>query len=416
MAGQVVVLVPGFLGFARIGALNYFADRVLSALRGALETLLGQAVPVVGVETDPVGSLASRQASLLRELAALEGRMGAPVRFHLVGHSTGGVDAELLTCASPLAGGDWGEHAGLRRRIASVTTLAAPHYGSCLAASRAAGWLLRPWSLRGSAEASQLVAELLKLLASRSVSLEGLEAVVLDAGGTARFAERLLTRRQLLRDLLPDPMAELRRANPPDPALEVPVRCFATVTPPTAVAGAPRACDGFFATLHRLTATYARQRSSVETERFVAALQGCGRRIANPAAALAPFDASANDGLVDSARQVLETHAPGKDPAAALAAVVVGDHGDVLGYYDRQDALAGGRPLDQSFLRSGAGFGDDQFFELWDDVARHVARAVEAGPDQLPKARRRRARQAARSLTRAGRRADEQPGPRGRRP
>ena len=33
---DVVVLVPGFLGFARFGGFYYFAERVVAVLRGAL--------------------------------------------------------------------------------------------------------------------------------------------------------------------------------------------------------------------------------------------------------------------------------------------------------------------------------------------------------------------------------------------
>ncbi|XYH99395.1 hypothetical protein ACMHYB_06370 [Sorangium sp. So ce1128] len=39
---DVVILVPGFLGFDHFGGFFYFADRVCGALRGALEVKLGR--------------------------------------------------------------------------------------------------------------------------------------------------------------------------------------------------------------------------------------------------------------------------------------------------------------------------------------------------------------------------------------
>src|SRR6266478_4720898 len=58
---DVVVLVPGFLGFARFGGFYYFADRVASVMRGHLEEALGYPVPVVPCTTLPTDSLSQRK-------------------------------------------------------------------------------------------------------------------------------------------------------------------------------------------------------------------------------------------------------------------------------------------------------------------------------------------------------------------
>jgi len=84
-----------------------------------------------------------------------------------------------------------------------------------------------------------------------------------------------------------------------------------------------------------------------------------------------------NDGIVDSARQLLTTHTSDGDPSGALAGIIVGDHGDVIGHYDRQQRLTAGSILNHGFFRSGSGFGDRQFFELWGHVARHIAAVAE---------------------------------------
>ena len=52
------------------------------------------------------------------------------------------------------------------------------------------------------------------------------------------------------------------------------------------------------------------------------------------------------------------------------------DHLDVLGYYDDVDALVSGRPLNESVFRSGVGFCDDQFFQLYGRVAGRIKAAM----------------------------------------
>ena len=65
---DVVLLVPGFLGFTRFGGFYYFADRLIAVLRGLLEEPLGYPVPVVPVMTLPTDNLGNRQAELLQNL------------------------------------------------------------------------------------------------------------------------------------------------------------------------------------------------------------------------------------------------------------------------------------------------------------------------------------------------------------
>ena len=63
---DVVVLVPGFLGFTRFGGFYYFADRLIAVLRGLLEEPLGYPVPVVPVTTLPTDRLADVSRILAR--------------------------------------------------------------------------------------------------------------------------------------------------------------------------------------------------------------------------------------------------------------------------------------------------------------------------------------------------------------
>ena len=74
-----------------------------------------------------------------------------------------------------------------------------------------------------------------------------------------------------------------------------------------------------------------------------------------------------NDGVVNTVRQIVN---PGR--RAEVGAFVVADHADVLGHYDRQDALIGGKPYNTGLFHSGAAFGDDEFLGLY----RRVAQAI----------------------------------------
>lgn len=102
---DIVILIPGFLGFDQIGHFPYFATRVGAALRGCLFGLSGTDIPVIPVKTSPTERLANRQIALLHALKQINRRFGSIERLHLVGHSTGGVDAYLLTGEAPLEPG-----------------------------------------------------------------------------------------------------------------------------------------------------------------------------------------------------------------------------------------------------------------------------------------------------------------------
>src|SRR5438309_11763433 len=93
---DVIVLVPGFLGFSRFGGFYYFADRLVAVLRALLEEEVERPVAVVPCTVLPTNALADRQGDLLHYLHRLSAEKLKDVeRLHLVGHSTGGVDAQL---------------------------------------------------------------------------------------------------------------------------------------------------------------------------------------------------------------------------------------------------------------------------------------------------------------------------------
>ncbi len=124
-----VYLSPGMFGFTRLGSYDYFThvQRALGArfkkAGQVLETHLSDVLPTASVR---------RRAARLAELIASTCSGSGPI--HLLGHSTGGLDARLV--ASPSAQLPTSADADPARwlpRLASVTTMNTPHYGTPLA-------------------------------------------------------------------------------------------------------------------------------------------------------------------------------------------------------------------------------------------------------------------------------------------
>lgn len=126
-----IYLVPGFFGFANLGELLYFGHVrdyfVAEMARRGLEA------EVVQVLTHPTGSIRTRAADLLKAIEA-SGARDDDGPLHLIGHSTGGLDARLLV--SP--GASLSENVELdveryARRVRTVVTVSTPHAGTPLA-------------------------------------------------------------------------------------------------------------------------------------------------------------------------------------------------------------------------------------------------------------------------------------------
>ena len=122
-----VYFAPGMFGFGRIGAFDYFTH-LEEAIRGQLEQA-GHEVDTFVVDVSPTASIRRRAgclAELVHDTACEEG----PI--HLVGHSTGGLDARLVASPSAKLPGRTKPPSWLPR-LRSVTTMNTPHYGTPLA-------------------------------------------------------------------------------------------------------------------------------------------------------------------------------------------------------------------------------------------------------------------------------------------
>lgn len=122
-------LVPGMFGFARLAAYDYF-EHVRAALQERFRAK-GQGVEIRVVEAHPTASIRRRAATLTQMLAHTAGTDDGPI--HLIGHSTGGLDARLVTSPTVHLDDETNLQLGWIHRLRSVTTINTPHYGTPLA-------------------------------------------------------------------------------------------------------------------------------------------------------------------------------------------------------------------------------------------------------------------------------------------
>jgi hypothetical protein len=118
-------------GFGTLATYDYFAH-VERALRRRFEAA-GQELVTYVVDVAPTASIrrrATRLAELVAKTCSDDVDKDGPI--HLLGHSTGGLDARLV--ASPSAKlPTTAENRAWLGRLASVTTMSTPHYGTPLA-------------------------------------------------------------------------------------------------------------------------------------------------------------------------------------------------------------------------------------------------------------------------------------------
>lgn len=126
-AHHQVLLVPGFFGFGSFGELSYF-----SGVREQLaESFARQGVDVTitEVKTLPTASIRVRAARVLEALVSVAESSTGPI--HVIGHSTGGLDARLAiapTAALPTAA-RLADYA----RVHTLVSVCCPHFGTPLA-------------------------------------------------------------------------------------------------------------------------------------------------------------------------------------------------------------------------------------------------------------------------------------------
>ena len=122
-----IYFVPGLFGFAKLAGYDYF-----NHLRRGIEeryAAAGVAVVCEDVPAPPTSSLRYRSRVLAGTVARTAGENGP---IHIVGHSTGGLDARLVLSPSANLGLEEPLFAW-RSRVASAISLNTPHYGTPVA-------------------------------------------------------------------------------------------------------------------------------------------------------------------------------------------------------------------------------------------------------------------------------------------
>ncbi|RKH67807.1 esterase/lipase family protein [Corallococcus llansteffanensis] len=124
-----VYLVPGFFGFTQMGDKETERIAYFQHVPGLLQQRLkerGIDAQVHAVASSPTSGLEARARDVFREMARTANEDDAAL--HLVGHSTGGLDARSVV--SPRMAQ---EAPAFVKRVRSVVTIATPHHGTPLA-------------------------------------------------------------------------------------------------------------------------------------------------------------------------------------------------------------------------------------------------------------------------------------------
>lgn len=364
-----VLLVPGFLGFQTLGRLPYFvqaAEVLEQALHGARVNATVQAVRQL-----PTSSLRARAGRLAELVAAVPG--DGPV--HLVGHSTGGLDSRLFVSpGSSLPGNVDVEKAAAR--VASVTTICTPHYGTPLAAffvgvhGQRLLRLLSVLTIRalrlgrgpigGILRAGRVVLWIDELIRLDRTILRQLYEELLDdlpqelASEVELMLDDMTSDHSLLEQLTPAALDLLNAGTEDRPGVQY--ACVVANAPKPGLRSIWRVgrdpyaqlTHAIYQVLHRVSRNHPIQRMPALTAQQAAALTQAYGKVPTR---------RANDGMVPVVSQVW-----GRLVHAARA-----DHLDVMGYFREP-----GDDRHVDWLASGAGFRRSAFEELWRRIASFI--------------------------------------------
>ncbi|MFW5739090.1 MAG: esterase/lipase family protein [Myxococcota bacterium] len=387
-----VILVPGFFGFGHLGGIAYFLG-VREVLDRHFERL-DLNVEVNEVTTLPTASIRHRAARVLETINTVAARHDGPI--HLVGHSTGGLDARLAI--APTASLPTDVIFDAYERVRTLVTVSTPHFGTPLAAffgSAAGKPLLKVLAvsmifiLRRGRIPVRAVVKLGEVI-SRLDDYVGLRRTVLDELYEKLLGEFTLetqkeiiefidgiSRDQSLIFQLTSAGCDLLNASTADPDAVRYGSVVAAGRRPRLRGIRRQGHDVYAQTMHFIYAwlyliTSRSQRDWIPAptpEQDDVIVRAFGRSATR----------ADNDGIVPTLSQVW-----GEVIHATRA-----DHLDVVGHFGR----TGSESIDVDWLPSGTAFDEAEFERMWGNVARFIVE------DAVDKARPRRSHRVGRDRT-----------------
>jgi hypothetical protein len=362
---HAIYLIPGFFGFANLGRLRYFVHVDQFLRERCAERGIDARVHVV--HTHPTASLPARAALVLETLARTLGRNEVA---HLIGHSTGGVDARLAVAP----GVDLPTDANVQRlagRVRNVVGVSSPHHGTPLAASLTSLRGQRTLALLSLATSYVLrfgslpLTALLGLAAVFLPAESGREGTLLDDLSQRLLADFSVTRRRavarLIREVGEDQSLLLQLTPEAMNLFDATVRdragvrygCVVTRSRPPSVGTTVAAgLDPGAQAIHAIYAAI--YRTSAKTPEASARPADAAQRRALRRAYRKLPGAHANDGIVPTRSQV----------HGRVIAAVRGDHLDVIGHFNDPST----DPPHFDWLTTGSGFDRARFESVWNGV------------------------------------------------
>jgi triacylglycerol lipase len=367
-----IYLIPGFFGFANLGELVYFSH-VKDYLMARMASLHVPGV-VVSVPTAPTGSIRKRAVRLLEIISETSSPEDT---IHLIGHSTGGLDARLLVTPSSSLGEGLNSES-VASQVRTVISVATPHYGTPLATFFTSFFgqkLLKFLSLftvtvlRSGRIPGNALAKLVKAVSkldprsnkSADTLLDQLIAQLLASFAPDRrsvlgqFLDEIGADQSLIPQLTPEGI-DLFNAATADRAS---VRYASVVTRAKRPTWRTRIASGlspYSQLTHSLWVFLARQTATLPKAKLppLSPVQ-TSSLIRGYGTLPLPED---NDGIVPTLSQVW----------GELICVAVGDHLDVIGHFDDRHHT----PPHIDWMMSGSGFKRANFEKLWDTVVRYM--------------------------------------------
>ena len=368
-----VILIPGFFAFTGLGELKYFSG-VEAVLKRAFHSR-GLDLDLTEIHTLPTASIRHRAAKVLEAVAEVAARDDGPI--HLIGHSTGGLDARVaVTPHAPFASPFKVVAAD---RVSSIVTIATPHRGTPLASlfGSAMGQpllrLLASTAVVGLERGQLPLNSLIKLgaLLTRVDDVLGLKKTLADQlyeqlfrdftdarrADMIRFLRAVAEDRALIVQLTSDSL-DLFNATTADPDMLRYGSVVTRVAAPSVRGGLSHYRDPYGQALY-LAFSLSWLLTSFGDPRYVPQLSEQQQSRLSEVFGSLPAVRD-NDGMCPTLSQVW----------GELIHVVNADHLDVVGQFG--DQARHGTHVD--WLPSGSGFDAQAFEQTWDAVAEFVTR------------------------------------------